>query len=54
MRWLAQLLADRHAVGLLLESLKNIKFRNRGEMTEWEIKWQQRKDQEEKHQLGEE
>ena len=51
-RWLAQLLADKHAVGPLLEFLNNTEVGNRGGAAEREAEWQQRRDQEGEDQLG--
>ncbi len=52
-RWLAQLLADRHAVGPLLEILENTEVGSRGGAAERKVEWQQRRDQEGEDQLGE-
>ncbi len=52
-RWLAQLLADRHVVGSLLEFLENTKIRSRRGVAEREAEWQQRRDQETEDQLRE-
>ena len=51
-RWLAQLLADKHAVGPLLEFLKDTEVGSRGGAVEREAEWQQRRDQEGEDQLG--
>ncbi len=50
-RWLTQLLADKHAVGPLLEFLKNTEVGNRG-AAEREAEWQERRDQVGEDQLG--
>ncbi len=52
-RWLAQLLADKHMVGLLLEFLENTEVKSRGRVAEREAEWQQRRDQKGENQLGE-
>ena len=51
-KWLAQLLADKHAVGPLLEFLKNTEVGSREKATEREAERQQRRDQEGEDQLG--
>ena len=51
-RWLAELLADRHAVGPLLEFLKNTEVGSREGAVEKEMEWEQRRDQEGEDQLG--
>ncbi len=50
-RWLAQLLANRYALGLLLEFLENTEVGSRGEAVERKAKWQQKRDQEGEDQL---
>ena len=51
-RCLAELLADKHAIGPLLEFLKNTKVRSREGMVEKELEWEQRKDWEGEDELG--
>ena len=51
-RWLAELLADKHAVGPLLEFLNNTEVRSREGAAEKETEWERRRDQEEEDQLG--
>ena len=51
-KWLAQLLADKHVVGTLLEFLKTTEVGSRERAAERETERQQRGDQEGKDQLG--
>lgn len=44
--WLVKLLANRQAVELLLEFLKNTKVENREGVADKEEKWEQKKNQE--------
>lgn len=44
-KWLAKLLADKGAVGSLLEFLKNTDVGNRENAREREMEWEQRRDQ---------
>ncbi len=52
-RWLAELLADRHAVGPLLEFLKNTQVESREDAAEKEEEWERRRDRDGEDQLGE-
>ncbi len=52
-RWLAKLLADRYAVGPVLEFLKNTEVGSRDGGAERENEWEQRRDQDGEDQLGE-
>lgn len=45
MRWLAELLADRYAVGPFLKFLKNTKVEGRDGGADREREWEQRRDQ---------
>lgn len=51
-KWLAGLLADRHAVGPVLEFLKNTEVGSRDGGAEGENEWEQRRDQKGEDQLG--
>ena len=51
-KWLAKLLADKHAVGLLLEFLKNTEVGSREGTAERMAEWGQRRDQDGKDWLG--
>lgn len=51
-RWLAEILADKHAVGPLLEFLKNTEVGSREGRGEKETEWERRRDQEGEDQLG--
>jgi len=51
-KWLAEILADRHAVGPLLEFLKNTEVGSREGGGEKETEWERRRDQEGEDQLG--
>lgn len=48
---MAELLANRHAVGPLLEFLKNTEVGSREGAVEKEMEWEQRRDQEGEDQL---
>ncbi len=50
-RWLAELLADRHAVGPVLEFLRNNEVGSRDGGAEREKEWEQRRDQDGENQL---
>ena len=52
-KWLAELLADRHAVGPLLEFLKNTEVGSREGAAEKEEEWERRRDREGEDMLGE-
>ena len=51
-KWLAELLADRHAVGPVLEFLKCTEVGNREGGKEREAEWERRRDREGEDQLG--
>ena len=51
-RWLAELLADKYAVGPLLEFLKHTEVGSREGGAEKEMEWRQRRDQDAEDQLG--
>ncbi len=51
-KWLAELLADRYAVGPVLEFLKDTEVGNREGGREKETEWERRRDQEGEDQLG--
>lgn len=52
MAWLAELLAERYALGPLLEFLKNTEVGSREGAKEKEMEWEQRRDQEGEEQKG--